>query len=340
MCADGGSSAPYEDGVLRFVAGLPQRQLFGLPEEDEEDEEGVVPESTEMRWGNGGGHEQGVYRSSSVTGEGEGSRGSEDGDFETLQSPPHNDVIVIHEHGDTADGGDPRGKPSGIAPIRGEGHVQVTAVHLRHPLEEDDEEGEGEVDFISALSWRDYFTKVMGVALATAVDFSLSNMSMMFISLSLYTIVKSGSLVFALFLLFMLRLEEPRAALFFIILLVVGGICTASYGETRFNLYGFFLILGAGIASSIRGVLSQLLLQGKPPPNPVAHGTAHRHQPPPSTTAPSVASSSSAASSQTGGGRYLGDGFIHQSPSCIPTTHVCNVSLDLFIFPVVVPSRC
>uniref|UniRef100_A0A7C9CYW8 Sugar phosphate transporter domain-containing protein n=1 Tax=Opuntia streptacantha TaxID=393608 RepID=A0A7C9CYW8_OPUST len=74
------------------------------------------------------------------------------------------------------------------------------------------------------VTWRDYVSKVVPTALATALDINLSNASLVFISVTFATMCKSASPIFLLLFAFALRLESPSLKLFGIILVISVGI--------------------------------------------------------------------------------------------------------------------
>ena len=60
---------------------------------------------------------------------------------------------------------------------------------------------------------------------------------------------------------FVFGLEQPRMILIFIITVISFGVILTVAGETKFNLTGFLLVLGAAVVSGLRWSLTQMLLQ-------------------------------------------------------------------------------
>uniref|UniRef100_H3CFY9 Solute carrier family 35 member C2 n=1 Tax=Tetraodon nigroviridis TaxID=99883 RepID=H3CFY9_TETNG len=58
------------------------------------------------------------------------------------------------------------------------------------------------------LSWTDYLHRAAPTALATALDIGLSNWSLLFITISLYTMTKTSAVLFILFFSLAFKLEE------------------------------------------------------------------------------------------------------------------------------------
>ncbi|XP_021544602.1 solute carrier family 35 member C2 isoform X1 [Neomonachus schauinslandi] len=118
------------------------------------------------------------------------------------------------------------------------------------------------------LSWTDYLRRVaptvgapVSTALATALDVGLSNWSFLYITVSLYTMTKSSAVLFILIFSLIFKLEELRAALVLVVLLIAGGLFMFTYKSTQFNVEGFALVLGASFIGGIRWTLTQMLLQ-------------------------------------------------------------------------------
>ncbi|KAG3263511.1 solute carrier family 35 member C2 isoform X1 [Ictidomys tridecemlineatus] len=111
------------------------------------------------------------------------------------------------------------------------------------------------------LSWTDYLKRVAPTALATALDVGLSNWSFLYITVSLYTMTKSSAVLFILIFSLIFKLEELRATLVLVVLLIAGGLFMFTYKSTQFNVKGFSLVLGASFIGGIRWTLTQMLLQ-------------------------------------------------------------------------------
>lgn len=111
------------------------------------------------------------------------------------------------------------------------------------------------------LPWSKYLKKVAPTALATALDIGLSNWSFLYITVSLYTMTKSSAVLFILFFSLVFKLEELRAVLILVVLLIAGGLFMFTYESTQFNLEGFVLVLMASFLGGIRWTLTQILMQ-------------------------------------------------------------------------------
>lgn len=99
--------------------------------------------------------------------------------------------------------------------------------------------------------------------MCTAVDVAFSNLSFMFISVTFYTILKSGALIWILVWAVIMRLEPLTGEIVAICALVSMGVSLASYGEASFSLVGFILVTAACASSGLRWALTQIMLEGK-----------------------------------------------------------------------------
>ncbi|KAL9680093.1 hypothetical protein QQ045_017969 [Rhodiola kirilowii] len=112
-----------------------------------------------------------------------------------------------------------------------------------------------------AMSWHDYFVKVVPTALGTALDVNLSNASLVFISVTFATMCKSAAPIFLLIFAFSFRLETPSFKLLGIILVISIGILLTVSKETDFELSGFIIVMLAAVMSGFRWTMTQILLQ-------------------------------------------------------------------------------
>ncbi|KAG2176138.1 hypothetical protein INT43_005371 [Umbelopsis isabellina] len=121
-----------------------------------------------------------------------------------------------------------------------------------------------------SVSMHDYLFKVVSIAnkrsevpcgLAAALEICCANASLVFISLSFYTMVKSSTPIWVLAFALLFGLEKPRILVISIILVMVIGVILTVEGETKFDMLGFTLVLTASVMSGLRWSLTQLLLQ-------------------------------------------------------------------------------
>ncbi|KAI4306060.1 hypothetical protein L6164_029371 [Bauhinia variegata] len=112
-----------------------------------------------------------------------------------------------------------------------------------------------------AMSWSDYFLRVIPTALGTAMDVNLSNASLVSISVTFATMCKSAAPIFLLLFAFALRLEKLSLKLTGIIMVISFGILLSVAKETEFELRGFILVMLAAVMSGFRWCMTQVLLQ-------------------------------------------------------------------------------
>ncbi|KAI8904954.1 triose phosphate transporter [Powellomyces hirtus] len=108
---------------------------------------------------------------------------------------------------------------------------------------------------------KDYFTKVFPCGVATGMDIGLSNSSLKVITLSFYTMVKSGAPVFVLLFAFLFGLERPTWTLTGVIAVICFGVLLMVMNEAEFNVVGYLEVQTATILSGLRWALTQILLE-------------------------------------------------------------------------------
>ena len=111
-----------------------------------------------------------------------------------------------------------------------------------------------------------YASQILPCSLALAGDIGLSNVSFKFISLSLYTMLKTSSLVFVLLFGLLFRLEKFHIRLVLIVVVMSGSVMmmvkkppTAS--DQNYNPLGILMVLAAAMMSGLRWAFTQLLLK-------------------------------------------------------------------------------
>ncbi|CAB4012223.1 solute carrier family 35 member C2 isoform X1 [Paramuricea clavata] len=111
------------------------------------------------------------------------------------------------------------------------------------------------------LEWSVYLKRVPATAIATALDIGFSNWSLMFITVSLYTMCKTSAILFILIFSLIFGLEKFHYILFLVVFLIAGGLFMFTYESTQFNFTGFLLVMTASSMSGIRWATTQMLLQ-------------------------------------------------------------------------------
>lgn len=113
----------------------------------------------------------------------------------------------------------------------------------------------------------EYATQVLPTALASAGDIGMGNLSLRFVTLTVYTMLKSAAPGFVLLFSILFGLEAPQLRLVAIIVALCAGVAmmaaSGGDGPAAFHLSGALLVLGAAAASGLRWTLTQVLLWGR-----------------------------------------------------------------------------
>jgi hypothetical protein len=108
------------------------------------------------------------------------------------------------------------------------------------------------------VTWAEYGARVVPSGVATALDIGLSNYSLVFLTLSFYTMCKSTAPIFLLGFAFLFRLERPSWQLAAVVAVVTVGLLLTVYGETQFDAIGFALVMSAAVMAGLRWTLTQV----------------------------------------------------------------------------------
>ncbi|OZJ04118.1 hypothetical protein BZG36_02865 [Bifiguratus adelaidae] len=111
------------------------------------------------------------------------------------------------------------------------------------------------------ISLYNYVFKVVPCGIAAALEICFANASLIYITLTFYTMVKSSTPIFVLVFSFLFGLERPKSKLILIISVMVIGVILTVRGETQFDLFGFVLVGLATVISGLRWTMTQILLQ-------------------------------------------------------------------------------
>eukprot|EP01038_Epipyxis_sp_PR26KG_P007737 gene7737-10512_t len=114
---------------------------------------------------------------------------------------------------------------------------------------------------VEKLDFRTTLRVVVPIGLMTAADVVLSNKSIVYLPLSMYTVLKSANLVFIFMWGILLGVEKFQCKLFSSILCVSIGIGVAVFtSSSKLNVLGVVLILCACAAGGLRWVSIQILV--------------------------------------------------------------------------------
>lgn len=101
----------------------------------------------------------------------------------------------------------------------------------------------------------------MPCGIAAAVEICCANASLVLITLSFYTMIKSSTPVWVLIFSFLFGFEKPKINLVAVISFIVFGVWLTIDGEPKFDTKGFILVLTAAVASGLRWNMTQFLMK-------------------------------------------------------------------------------
>ena len=119
---------------------------------------------------------------------------------------------------------------------------------------------------VQRMTWREWLSISIPCGLVTSLDIGLSNLSMVRITLSFYTMVKASTPIFVLGWAYIFGIEKITMQLVGVIMVIALGEFLTVAGEVDFDSTGFFLCLAASMLSGARWTLVQLKLQSMDPP--------------------------------------------------------------------------
>lgn len=123
--------------------------------------------------------------------------------------------------------------------------------------------GSGRVTEMSRGEW--WCTSVP-CGVVTSGDVGLSNLSLVRISITFYTMVKASTPIFVLLWAYLFGIERITVALITVVIIIAAGEFLTVLGEVSFDRIGFVLCLSASFLSGARWTLVQLKLRSLDPP--------------------------------------------------------------------------
>jgi solute carrier family 35, member C2 len=119
---------------------------------------------------------------------------------------------------------------------------------------------------VNRMTWSEWASISVPCGLVTSLDVGLSNLSLVSITITFYTMVKSSTPIFVLAWAYIFGIETITIRLVCVILVIAAGEFLTVIGEVDFVLRGFLLCLAASILSGARWTMVQLKLQSLNPP--------------------------------------------------------------------------
>lgn len=118
-------------------------------------------------------------------------------------------------------------------------------------------------DEIPTISTRAYMLFAVPVGATTALDVAASNASFFYVTVTVYTIVKSTALFFVLVYSILYRLQSCDWRLFGCTAIILVGVLMSSVKETSFEWIGFTLVLLSAALGGYRWALTEVLMHNR-----------------------------------------------------------------------------
>lgn len=120
-------------------------------------------------------------------------------------------------------------------------------------------------DQVESMSWSTFLSVAVPCGLVTSFDVGLSNLALVRITMTFYTMVKSSSPIFVVASAYCFGIEKITWSLILTVFIISTGELLTVMGEVAFDLIGFILVLSASILSGMRWTVVQLKLQSLEP---------------------------------------------------------------------------
>lgn len=102
---------------------------------------------------------------------------------------------------------------------------------------------------------------VCPTGLASGIDVGFSNWGLALVTVSLYTMTKSTTIIFILGFAIILGLEKKSWSLVMIVVMISAGLIMFTYKATQFDTLGFMFLLLASFSAGLRWTFAQKLMQ-------------------------------------------------------------------------------
>jgi len=127
---------------------------------------------------------------------------------------------------------------------------------------------------VKQMPWNTFLSTSLPCGIVTAADIGLSNLSLVRVSISFYTMVKASAPIFVVMSAFVFGLEPITCGLILVVLVISAGECLTVLGEgISFDATGLFLVLSASMCGGLRWTLVQLKIKNLDPPLKTAIAT-------------------------------------------------------------------
>lgn len=112
---------------------------------------------------------------------------------------------------------------------------------------------------------------IMPIGFCASLDIGLSNWSLEYVTVSLYTMAKSSSILFIVGFSLLLKLERWHTSLGMSAFLIAFGLFLFTWQSTQLDLRGLLLVELAALCTGVRWTISQVIMQGEDCSTPVRH---------------------------------------------------------------------
>jgi len=127
-------------------------------------------------------------------------------------------------------------------------------------LDESGDESHG-INSRTVLPWDVYMKRVAPVGVASAWDIGFSQWSLKYVTVALYTMTKTTSILFIMILGIVFKLERKHWSQVLIVGSISVGIGLFTHKSTAFSMVGFVMCLTASLMCGFRWTLSQKIMQ-------------------------------------------------------------------------------
>lgn len=118
---------------------------------------------------------------------------------------------------------------------------------------------------------REQLRWLMPIGFCASLDIGLSNWSLEYVTVSLYTMAKSSSILFIVGFSLFLKLERWHSSLGVSAFLIAVGLFLFTLQSTQLDFRGLVLVEMAALCTGFRWTISQLIMQGEECSTPVRH---------------------------------------------------------------------
>ena len=118
---------------------------------------------------------------------------------------------------------------------------------------------------------REQLRWLMPIGICASLDIGLSNWALEYVTVSLYTMAKSSSILFIVGFSLLMGLEKWRPSLGLSASLIASGLFLFTWRSTQLDLLGLMLVELAALCTGVRWTVSQFIMQKDESPTPLRH---------------------------------------------------------------------